>query len=114
MAAVIEQRPDPREADQHWRLQLAPMERPIPFRDRRFRGTSEAKKSSTSKPRQHHSTHENFMGGISAIFGLGRRQQEKVTAAALERCETPQRFIVTAVQDRLEQDGLMVKITSDC
>ena len=36
------------------------------------------------------------MGGISAIFGLGRRQQEKVTAAALERCETPQRFIVTA------------------
>ena len=24
------------------------------------------------------------MGGISAIFGLGRRQQEKVTAAALE------------------------------
>ena len=46
------------------------------------------------------------MGGISAIFGLGRRQQEKVTAAALERCETPQRFIVTAVQDRLEQDGL--------
>ena len=25
------------------------------------------------------------MGGISAIFGLGRRQQEKVTAAALER-----------------------------
>ena len=37
------------------------------------------------------------MGGISAIFGLGRRQQEKVTAAALERCETPQRFIVTAV-----------------
>ena len=54
------------------------------------------------------------MGGISAIFGLGRRQQEKVTAAALERCETPQRFIVTAVQDRLEQDGLMVKIPSDC
>ena len=37
-----------------------------------------------------------------------------ITAAALERCETPQRFIVTAVQDRLEQDGLMVKITSDC
>ena len=27
------------------------------------------------------------MGGISAIFGLGSRQQEKVTAAALERCQ---------------------------
>ena len=53
------------------------------------------------------------MGGISAIFGLGRRQQEKVKAAALERCETPQCFIVTAVQDRLEQDGLMVKIRSE-
>ena len=51
---------------------------------------------------------------FGAIHGLGRRQQEKVTAAALERCETPQRFIVTAVQDRLEQDGLMVKIPSDC
>ena len=83
VAAVIEQRPDPREADQHWRLQLAPMERPIPFRDRRFRGTSEAKKSSTSKPHQHHITHENFMGGISAIFGLGRRQQEKVNSRSL-------------------------------
>ena len=58
VAAVIEQRPDPREADQHWRLQLAPMERPIPFRDRRFRGTSEAKKSSTSKPHQNHVTQE--------------------------------------------------------
>ena len=27
------------------------------------------------------------MGGISAIFGLGSRQQEKVTAAALECCQ---------------------------
>ena len=31
---------------------------------------------------------------FGAIHGLGRRQQEKVTAAALERCETPQQLIV--------------------
>ena len=36
----------------------------------------------TAKPHQNHITQENFMGGISAIFGLGSRQQEKVTAAA--------------------------------
>ena len=40
------------------------------------------------------------MGGISAIFGLGSRQQEKVTAAALERCQNGERPAGTPCRDQ--------------
>ena len=51
--------------------------------------------------------------GNELVGLLSRRIRDRVLAEALKLVETPQRFILTAIKDRLDRDGLMVTIPPD-